>query len=286
MKYTLTGFTDEIDSNLINQIEFAKSLGINYMEIRGVNGKSIVEYSIDGVKEIKKQLDKNNFKVSSIGSPIGKIKIIDEFEPHLKLFEHTIQIAKIMETKYIRMFSFYIPENHKPEDYRDEVIKRLKILIDIAKKHNIVLCHENEKDIYGDTVGRCLDLMKMLYCENFKAVFDPANFVQCGEEVYPKAYNTLKEYIEYVHIKDANFEDKRNVVPGTGNGQIFEVLKSLLTSGYSNFLSIEPHLTKFFGFSKLENGDEKIEKEDDGPKQFKIATNALKEILDTIEQEI
>src|SRR5699024_7407257 len=119
------------------------------------------------------------------------------------LFKHTLEIAKILETDYIRMFSFYIPEGEDPKDYRSEVLKRLKDLVDLAEKAGIVLLHENEKGIYGDTPERCLDIIEGIDSKFFRAIFDPANFVQVGVENYPYAFDMLKEYIEYMHIKDA-----------------------------------------------------------------------------------
>ena len=108
---TLSGFADEIDEKLSEQIRVLRKLGMSYLEMRGVNGKGLVEYSIEEVKEIKKQLDAEGIKLSSVGSPIGKIKITDTFEPHMELYKHTVEIAHKMETDYIRMFSFFMPEN-------------------------------------------------------------------------------------------------------------------------------------------------------------------------------
>lgn len=97
--------------------------------------------------------------------------ITDDFEPHLDLFKHTVEIAKILNVNYIRIFSFFIPEGEDPLKYRDEVIKRMKQFVEIAEEAGIILLHENEKDIYGDTPERCLDLFKTINSENLKAVF-------------------------------------------------------------------------------------------------------------------
>ena len=111
----ISGFADEIASPLEKQIEVLKKLGVCYIEMRGVNGKSLVEHSLDEVREIKKQLDANGIKISSVGSPIGKIMITDDFEDHFQLYKKTVEIAKILETPNIRMFSFYIPQDEEPE---------------------------------------------------------------------------------------------------------------------------------------------------------------------------
>ena len=152
--FILSAFADEIDTDLKIQMDVLTQHGINFIEMRGVNGKGLVEYSLKEVREIKKELVKRGFKISAIGSPIGKIKITDEFKPHLELFKHTIKIAKILEAKYIRMFSFFMPQGEDPARYRTEVMNRWTEFIKVADGSGVILLHENEKDIYGYTPER------------------------------------------------------------------------------------------------------------------------------------
>ena len=91
-KFTLSAFADEIDSDLKVQMEVLDQHGIKFIEMRGVNGQNLTSCTLDQVREIKKQLDERGFRLSAVGSPVGKIKITDEFEPHLELFRHTLQI--------------------------------------------------------------------------------------------------------------------------------------------------------------------------------------------------
>ncbi|HOJ09918.1 MAG TPA: TIM barrel protein [Clostridiales bacterium] len=281
-KFIISAFADEIDTNLTTQMNVLEQHGIKYIEMRGVNGKSVVKYTTEEMKEIKKQLDDSGFKISAVGSPIGKINIKDLFEPHLDLFKHTLELAKILETKYIRMFSFFIPEGENPIKYRDEVMERWQKFIKAADGYELVLLHENEKDIYGDTPERCLDLFKSMNCNYLKAIFDPANFVQCDVETFPHAYMILKDYIEYLHIKDA-LSSNHSVVPsGYGDGRVKDILIDLFNSGYEGFLSLEPHLGSFKGFSELEPNSNINDMPEGGPKQFAIAANALKKIIDAV----
>lgn len=281
-KFMLSAFSDEIDSDLKTQMDVLEQHGISFIEMRGVNGKGLVQYSMDEVRGIKKQLDARGFKISAIGSPIGKINITDEFGPHLELFKHTIEIAKIMETKYIRMFSFFIPKGKNPADFRDEVMKRWEQLILAAEGSGLVLLHENEKDIYGDTAERCLDLLKTMNCSYLKATFDPANFVQCNVETYPAGYELLKEYIVYMHIKDAVYSDHHVVPAGFGDGKLKETLTSLYNAGYEGFLSLEPHLASFTGYADLEPTSPLNKLPEGGSKQFAIAVEALKKMISEI----
>jgi sugar phosphate isomerase/epimerase len=281
-RFVLSAFADEIDPSLQTQMDVLEQHGIRYIEMRGVNGKNLTQYTLEEVKSIKSQLDRRGFRLSAIGSPIGKIKITDDFGTHLELFRHTIEIAKIMETQYIRMFSFFIPKGEGPLRYRDEVMNRWHKFIKAAEGTGLVLLHENEKDIYGDTPERCLDLIETLNCDYLKLVFDPANFVQCGINTYPDAYEMLKDHIAYMHIKDAVLSS-HNVVPsGHGDGHIKEILYALKLRGYEGFLSLEPHLVNFVGFSNLEPDSPLNMMEEGGPKQFAIAKEALDKILGEI----
>jgi Sugar phosphate isomerases/epimerases len=284
-KFIISSFADEIDAELEKQMDLLEQLGIWYIEIRGVNGKNIVQHSLKEVELIKKRLDERGFKISAVGSPIGKIKITDEFSPHIELFKHTIEIAKILGTKYIRMFSFYIPSNENPELYKNEVICRWREFINMAEGSGLVLLHENEKGIYADIPERCIELVNALNCDYFKLIFDPANFVQCGVETYPHAYNLLERHIEYIHIKDAVSADHHVVPAGFGDGRIKEIIISLFEKDFNGFLSLEPHLASFAGFASLEQDSKADIKSADRCEMFKIAASSLGRIFKDIKRE-
>ena len=267
-KFILSAFADEIADDLKTQMDVLEENGIKYIEMRGVNGKPLVRHSSEEVETIKKELDRRGFKISAVGSPVGKIKITDDFEPHLELFKHTLKIAGLLETKYVRMFSFFMPEGKDPAVYRDEVMRRWREFIRAAEGTGLILLHENEKEIYGDTPERCLDLLETIGCSFMKATFDPANFVQCGVETYPRAYGLLKDHIVCMHIKDAVYGDRHVVPAGEGDGKVYEILSALHARGFEGFLSVEPHLNE-----SMPGG---------GPELFKVACDALKRILNKI----
>jgi sugar phosphate isomerase/epimerase len=281
-KFILSAFADEIHDELKTQMDVLEQHQIKFIEMRGVNGKPIVSYSLEEAKGIKQQLDARGFKLSSVGSPIGKIKITDDFQPHLELFKHTLEIAKIMECKYIRMFSFFMPEGEDPGKYREEVIYRWQQFVSLTEGTGIVLLHENEKGIYGDTPERCLDLIKTLNCNYVKAIFDFANFVQCDVKNYPHGYELLKDYIVYIHVKDALYSDHSVVPAGEGDGNVREILKDLKDRGFTGFLSLEPHLGHFTGFNALEPSSPGFDLPEGGPRTFAVAVQALRKILNKI----
>ncbi len=282
-RFILSAFGDEISPNLTTQMDVLDQNNIRFIEMRGVNGKNIVQYTSEEAKEIKKQLDARGFRISAIGSPFGKIGIEDDFTPHLELFRHTLELAKILETGYIRLFSFYPPKGGNPADYRSHVMDRFSQFVQAAAGTGITLLHENEKDIYGDTPERCLDLLETMGSSCTGAIFDPANFVQCDVKTYPEAYELLKNHIKYMHIKDAVYSDHHVVPAGYGDGKVKEILKTLYDCGYEGFLSIEPHLWDFVGYADLEPRSQVNKMEDGGPKQFAMAAEALKKIIAEIE---
>lgn len=279
-RITLSGFADEIAPELDTQLRVLKDCGIAQMEIRGVDGKNITEYSLEETAEIAHRLQKAGIGVSAVGSPIGKISITDEFAPHLKRLRHVVEQAKILGTDKIRMFSFYISEGSDPASYREEVLLRLRAMIDCAREGNVVLLHENEKGIYGDIAPRCLDLFEELFGPHFRCTFDFANFVQCHQDTI-EAFEMLAPYIAYVHIKDAVWEDGRVVPAGEGDGHVAELLSRLDSRGYAGTLSLEPHLVDFSGLAALEHGHrEEKEEASKGEAAFRLAFSALKKLLE------
>lgn len=279
--YKLSGFSDEISSDIEAQFHVLNKLGICYFEPRGVNGKNISELDDAEVLQLKDRMHQYGIEVSSIGSPIGKIKISDDFEAHYQLFQRVVRTAKMLNAKYIRIFSFYHNGGEWTKQERDEVLYRLKRMIAYAKEQDVILLHENEKDIYGDTDVRSEDLMKELYGEHFQAVFDPANFVQSGVNTR-EAYERLKPYITYMHIKDAKVEDGSVVPSGYGDGYVEYILEQLYKNGYNGFLSLEPHLGTFQGLAELETDDKMLNLPPGGEGTFTLAYRALCEILDKI----
>lgn len=278
----ISGFSDEIAESMEEQFSVLNKLNIHYFEPRGIDGKNVASLSDAEVSQLKEKMAEYGIKASSIGSPIGKIKLEDPFEEHFVLLKRVVQIAKQLETKYIRMFSFYHEGGSEwTAKERAEVITRLRRMIDYAKEQDVILLHENEKDIYGDTADRCIDLMQELYCEHFQAVFDPANFVQSKQDTL-YAYENLKEYIAYVHIKDAKSVDGSVVPAGAGDGNVEEILTDLSRNGYDGFLSLEPHLGSFAGLAALELDDKMENLPEGGEGTFTLAYRALCGILQKI----
>ncbi len=277
----LSGFSDEIAPEFDKQLETIKEFGISHIELRAADGINVSDLTGEKVKEVNAKLAAAGIGVSSIGSPIGKIGIAEEFAPHLDKLKRTLEIQKELDAPYVRMFSFYLPKDRDPGEFREEILDRMGKMVEEAEKWDSVLLHENEKGIYGDNASRCKDLMDAFYGPHFRAVFDFANFVEVGQQTLP-AYENLKPYIEYVHVKDALMKEKKVVPAGRGDGHVKEILADLIGGGWKGFLSLEPHLTDFAGLAALEQDAQKRGDALDGKSAWKLALDSLRAILNEI----
>jgi len=244
MQYTLTGFADEAGISIEDQMDVLAQNGIDHMETRNIDGKPILALTEEELLEIKRKMDTKNFRVSAIGSPIGKTLVTDDFGAVLASFDKAVRAAKIFGCRYIRGFSFYIPKNVVPEDYADEVIMRLGELVRIVAENDLVYALENESGIFTDIAERCLYVFERIASPHFRMAFDPANFINNRVQPYPKAYGMLKQYVDYFHIKDGTFENGQyiNKPAGEGEADMAKLLREAFDGGFEGFLSIEPHL--------------------------------------------
>ena len=278
--FFISCFADEIAADIATQIRVMKEQGIRYVEMRDVDGISVLKHDLNSVREIKKKLDAAGIRLSAIGSYIGKQPITDEFT-HLEELKYCAEIAGILEVSNIRMFSFFIPAGEAAA-FRDVVMERLSQLLEVAKGAKLLLLHENGGGVYGDTAERCLDIVKTMNSPELKLIFDPGNFIQCGVEPYPYAWELLKDYVVYIHIKDAIKGTGASMPAGSGDGRIADLLWDLDKRDTEVFLSIEPHLTDFYGFDALEPSLKTLPAGNNIEK-FTLAHTALKQLLATIQ---
>lgn len=271
-------FADEASPSIDLQIAAMKRNGLQGLEIRNVDGENVSNISLEKAKEVLGKMKDAGLVVWSIGSPIGKIDIEkDDYPAHLEKLRHTIEIAQALESENIRLFSFYIPKDKKPEDFRQQVIDRMGEMARIAEGSGVTLCHENEKGIYGDNAARCAEILATV--PQLAGIFDPANFIQCGQETL-SAWEMLAPRIRYLHIKDATAEG--HVVPaGNGIGNLRRIVPEFIKNG-GDAATIEPHLTVFKGLEALEK-DQKTEipafQYESSDAAFDAACGAFKEIL-------
>ena len=274
----LSAFSDEYVDSLVEQCKALNSFGITYMEMRGVNGKNVSTLTKEEVLEAKRMLLDYGIKVSSIGSPLGKIKLDGDVEGHLETAKRVFDTANELGTNYIRMFSFYLPEGKTREECKGQVCDELEKLIMLSQKFGVTLCHENEALIYGESPEKCLELLEY-FDGKLKCVFDMGNFVLDGYNPMD-AYKLLEKYVEYFHIKDALYAGA--IVPaGKGEAQIKEILDLYKATGKKDtFITLEPHLQTFSGLNALVGKTfENPYKYENQQVAFTDAVEKLKELL-------
>jgi sugar phosphate isomerase/epimerase len=268
---TLSGFGDEIAADFSEQMDVMESVGIHHIELRGAWGTGVDKLTDDQLKLAKQMLHDRGFGISAIGSGLGKIGINDDFDAHLRDCEHYVELAKYFDAPFIRLFSFYIPEGDQPGNHREEVMRRMRAMVDMAAAEGIAMAHENERGIYGEKPVECRDILDTIDSKYLGAIFDPANFIQAGVNPLDEGWPLLKDDIVYFHIKDAQMSDGAVRPAGEGDGEIKTILADKLFSGWEGVLSLEPHLKhagKAGGYS--------------GPEAFVVAAKALQKILDEL----
>lgn len=267
----LCAFSDEASPSLSGQIAALKRNGIDLTELRGVDGKNVADLSDADARRIRNELDACGISVWSLGSPYGKVRLGEGFdrEALFSRLHRLCTLAGIFGTDKIRMFSFYCSDGR-----RGEVIDLLRESVNVAASYGVTLYHENEKDIYGDTVQRVLDLYE--HVPGMRFVYDPANFIQCGVKA-AESLPALAGLCGYYHIKDV-IADTGEIVPaGFGDGDIASLIRSVKGDAV---LTVEPHLKVFAGYSQFDGRELKNRFTfSDGAEAFEYAVASLKKLL-------
>jgi sugar phosphate isomerase/epimerase len=182
-----------------------------------------------------------------------------------------IEVAQALDSRYIRMFSFYRGEGVGVASTRDRVLAALREFATLAEKEGVILLHENEKEIYGDVPVRVLDIVESVGSDALRLAWDSANFVQVGVRPFTDGYAMLRPHLEYLQVKDAIIATGEVEPAGEGDGELLETLTALRDDGYQGFASLEPHLTDYTslgGFS--------------GPAAFGTAARAFAQLTGSI----
>lgn len=271
-KIILSAFADEAGEDFDLQLNALKRNNMQCIEIRSVENENVSKISLDKAKELKKRMDDAGIACGAIGSPIGKIAL-DRAAEHREVLKHVAEIAHILGTDKVRMFSYHM-QPWETENNEAQVIDELSGLQEIAQRENLLLCHENEKGIFGYNTENCLRILRAV--PGMRAVFDPANFVQCRVNTL-YAWEVLKNHVEYLHAKDAKLDS--TVLPcGMGAGFLPVIIEDYLKIGGS-MITLEPHLYSFKALKTLEDHPAKRTGYENADVAFDTAANALKSLL-------
>jgi len=250
--FTLSAFADEISHDPREQVAVLKASRVRFIEFRSIYKTNVLALTDEQIKEFKKLLDSEGIGLSAIGSPVGKYPVDQPFEPHFDKLKRAIELCGVFGTKGIRIFSYYPPGNDPNFDvanwpkYRDEVMRRMRAKAELAAKSGVVLFHENEHRIYGDSPERVADILGTVNHPSLRAAYDAANYAY-GNFDPVEGWEKTKAYTSHFHIKDwkqgghaAGHE--YGVIAGTGDGHIDHSIKGAVAMGYKGFATMEPHL--------------------------------------------
>ena len=243
--FTLSAFADEISPDPLEQVRVLQSCGVRHIEFRSILKTNVLALSDGQIAEFKELLDGEGFQLSAIASPVGKVPIDTPFGPHLEKFHRAIELAKRLGTPNVRVFSYYppadVPFAGDWSPHRDEIVRRMAHKAELAEKAGVMLLHENEHRIYGDSPERAIDLIVAVDSPALRCAYDAANWVFCGYDPI-RGWELTKEYTTHLHIKDWKSGGDHGVLAGRGHGHVPYSVADCVRRGYHGFAVLEPHL--------------------------------------------
>ena len=222
-RVVLSAFADEAANRktAIEQMSALAAVGLQYYTPRFIDVfgdgtvKHVVELDKRELKELTKLHSEYGMSVTSIGSRIGKVKLVDvddgshnqyiPFKKYLKTeVTATIRVAQELGTRLIRGFSFYHPQGQDREPYMSQAIDYIGRIVDLCAKEDMVYGVEIEPNLVGETGPLLAEMVRTIHRANLVTIFDGGNVVaqnknqlQCFEE-----YSVLRTSIGWLHIKD------------------------------------------------------------------------------------
>ncbi len=258
-----SGISDESGQTIDTQIRAHQELGWNHMELRLVDGENITAISDAKLDEVYEKLAAAGMQVSCFGSAIANWARPITCDPQIDIDDLKRAIPRMhrFNCPFIRVMSYPNDPNHPlPErEWRNEAIRRMGVLADMAEDGGIILAHENCSGWGGQSAENSNILLAEVDSPALQVVFDTGNPVSYGQNAW-EYYQAVYDSIVYVHIKDirkVNGED-HYVYCGEGDGCVREIVGDLLANGYDGGLSIEPHLAAIIHTGERTTSEDKL----------------------------
>lgn len=217
----ISGFADEAanEKTIEQQFSVFAALGLQYYTVRFVdagNGiKNVMELGKSEIATLRRLANEYGLNVSSIGSPIGKVKLLDvddgtqnRYVPFKQYLEKDVkkacEVAHAFETKLIRGFSFYHPKGADPWEHMNQVVDQLGQIAEMCHRSDLTFGLEVEANLVGQTGQLLKDIHRQVDHPAMTLIFDAANVVVQGfspDEVFNQ-YLAMKKGLGWLHIKD------------------------------------------------------------------------------------
>ncbi len=262
-----TGFADEASAGIEGQIKATKELGWKYIESRAIDGVNIHDIPEEKFEEVASKLEESGIEINCFGSAVAnwsRSPLTDkDFQETTEQLKRALVRMKRMNCTMIRGMSFKAQWDRSAWDAEVEelVFRKVNYLVKMCEDAGVLYLHENCNNYGGMSWRHTLKLLDHVKSPNFKLVFDTGNpvlnFDRSEGDALEKPqsawvfYSHVKEFIHYVHIKDAIFEGKNNdggfnratfTFPGEGEGDVKQIVTDLLANGYDGGFSMEPHM--------------------------------------------
>ncbi|NPV80067.1 MAG: sugar phosphate isomerase/epimerase [Firmicutes bacterium] len=274
---------DEISQDPDEVLSAMIQTGIRYLEIRMIEGHNVLDLSDDKLLSLRRLLERSGIEVCAIAAPLFKTPLEGDhgvadganpdpfmiaeggFSRHLELLEKAVWIARLFNTRLIRCFSFM---GTKPyNDVLPQIVQHLSEAARKAEEADVVLCIENEPSCYARTSGQIRELLAQIPSAHIAALWDPGNAYYVGEKDLMKGFHNIRERVAHIHLKDIILRDdtssSEDHISGSaditkqgsqgGTCEFTVVGRGILdypgqiamwrNSGYTGFLSLEPHLS-------------------------------------------
>lgn len=311
----LSGFADEAANHKTAVEQFAAfaALGLEYYSLRFVdvgNGiKNVMQLTKSEITKLRHLEDEYGMNVASIGSPIGKVKLLDKkdgtknrFVPFKKYLKSEVkkacELAHAFETKLIRGFSFYHPKGTDPWEHLPQAVDQLGEIAEMCHRSDLTFGLEIEANLVGQTGQLLAELHRRVNHPAMVTIFDGANIVCQGFNTAEtvEQYHAMKPSIGWMHIKDyrdpslrsrsAHVDEDmlKNFVPAdqgdSGHAQILQnfaeeiprLERRLKRRGIPGvILDLEPHLKGGGQFGGFS-----------GPDGMAVALRGLRRVLDFV----
>lgn len=217
----LSGFADESanQKTAVQQFCAFAAMGLQYYSLRfidvGEGIKNVMKLTKKEIQDIRHLEDEYGLNVSSIGSPIGKVKLVDKedgtknaYIPFKKYLAEDVkkacELAHAFETKLIRGFSFYHPKGEDPKAYIAQAVDQLGKIAEACHRSDLTFGLEIEANLVGQTGELLAEIQRQVKHPAMMLIFDAANILCQGYttlDVYNQ-YLAMKPYIGWMHIKD------------------------------------------------------------------------------------
>ncbi len=217
----LSGFADESanQKTAVQQFCAFAAMGLQYYSLRfidvGEGIKNVMKLTKKEIQDIRHLEDEYGLNVSSIGSPIGKVKLVDKedgtknaYIPFKKYLADDVkkacELAHAFETKLIRGFSFYHPKGEDPKAYISQAVDQLGKIAEACHRSDLTFGLEIEANLVGQTGELLAEIQRQVKHPAMMLIFDAANILCQGYttlDVYNQ-YLAMKPYIGWMHIKD------------------------------------------------------------------------------------